>query len=666
MGHPEGRISRPMGKEQRPLRSGLCGVYGWHAPCTIQVYAAGELLPHTSAKREAMDEVQNIPKLSEDHIVSDSLRVIARFTRVRRAHLAFLNQDWGKMKTIFSWPEGAGDGDSGEQGSMAAAPDLWMQSGWWVQQLRQKNFLKFSNLRGLPAEVQADVDRLHGEGVEAFSLMAVYDGKRLAGILRLDNPPRDHAMHGADVDLLQIASTLILQVVRASVDLSALRSDNARLSFGYWHDERTGLPNRLMFAERLREVFLRKGRVFGVLLVDLECFSLIQHRYGNDISQRLFQMALDRIQAGLRASDYTARLDDDRIGILLVDLFEHDYAQAVAQRILDVFRTPFRLNGKDIGLTACIGAAFPDPGVTLPEVVLQEAEIALRQARRSGKERFMAFDEAMRKRLVERLELENDLRGSLTMDHLVLHYQPITSLETSGVIGFEALVRWKHPTRGLIWPIEFIRLSEDTGLIIPLGEWVLREACRQMRVWQETFRTDPPLVVSVNISALQLEQGDFPLRLADILADTGLPAKCLRLEITESVVVENSCEMLACLDQLRAMGVQLYIDDFGTGYSSLGYLDSLPADAIKIDRTFVNNLGRVKTSHGVIQAIIQLAHELNIGVVAEGVETSEQHAALKNLHCEFAQGFYVSEPLESNDVEKFIRRGDFGPVVSAG
>lgn len=616
-----------------------------------------------------MDYQNQFMKPLDEHIVADSLRVIARFSQSQRAHLAFFYQDWRKMRTVYSWPENE-RGDAletvdgglsitthvGAGGSPAdAGTDLWMQSGWWVQRLREKNYVRYENFEGLPEEVEDDVRRLKQDGVESMDLMTIYDGKRLAGILRLDNPRPGRELTGMDVDLLQIASSLIMQIVRASAGLSVLRNEGSIGDFGFLQDEATGLPNRLHFLEQLREVFRYRGRLFAVLLVELDCFSLIEHRYGKDTSQRLFEMALERIRAGLRTSDFVARLEDDQIGILLVDLFEHNYAETVANRILNVFHTPFRVNGKDIGITASIGAAFPEPQDILAEVTLQQAVMALRQARRSFKTRYLAFDAVMRQRLLERLELENDLRGSLERGQLLLHYQPITSMETGKTIGFEALVRWQHPTRGLIWPMEFIRLSEDTGLIVPLGQWVLREACRQMRIWQETFRSETPLVISVNISATQLENSDFPGQVAQILEETGLPAQSLRLEITESVAVDSSCGKIDNLEKLRAMGVQLYIDDFGTGYSSLGYLDILPADAIKIDRTFVNNLGRVKTSHGVIQAIIQMAHELNINVVAEGVETFEQHDELRRLRCEYVQGFFVSHPLESGQVEGFIR-----------
>jgi diguanylate cyclase (GGDEF)-like protein len=617
-----------------------------------------------------MDQQSETSIMVDDQIVADSLRVIARFTRSLRVHLAFLHQDWRRMRTIYTWPdpeiggfqaaqvEGTKHTGPASKGSVLIqklGPDLWMQSGWWLQQLRQVRYIHYEDIDALPPEVRLDVLRLKAEGVDSIGILAVFDGKRLAGILRLDNPRPDRLLNGMDVDLLQIASTLILQVVRATVDLKDLRSEKGWTNNDLWHDEHTDRPTRLLLLELFKEVSRHRGQLYAVMLVELDCFSLIEQRYGKEVGQRLFQMVLERIHAGLRAADKVVRLEDDQICILLVDFFEHDYAETVAQRVLEVFHTPFRINGKNVGMTACIGAAFPGMQDAVAEVILQEAEIALRQARRSGNTRFMAFDDNMRERLLNRLELEHDLRGSLEQGNLLLHYQPITALDSGKLVGFEALVRWNHPTRGLIWPIEFIRLSEDTGLIVPLGLWVLREACQQMRAWQESFRADPPLVISVNISARQLEKPDFPDQVAQILSDTGLQPNCLRLEITENVVVENSCDMLSCLQKLRELGAHLYIDDFGTGYSSLGYLDSLPADAIKIDRSFVNNLGRAKSSLGVIQAILQLARELNIDVVAEGVETSEQHEELKRLHCKFAQGFYVSQPLGQIAAEAYIR-----------
>ncbi len=596
---------------------------------------------------------QNLNEIDEQ-IVVDSLKVIARFSCSRRALLAFLNHDWRKMRGVFAWPENPNQSNGADD--RKKQPDLWMQSGWWIQQLRQKQFLRFYSLSELPDEVEIDLVRLREEAVQALCLMAVFDGKRLAGVLRLDNPQADRNLGNVEVDLIQMASTLILQVVRASENLKEMRKDaffpvNTPLRL-----DRVPAANRIKFTQDVQEAFQQKGQLFSILLIEVDGLSLIQHRYGLDVSSRMMHTTLERIRAGLRTSDLVSLLEDDLIGILLVDLFERSYTDTVARRILQVFNTPFRINGKDIGLTASIGASYPLSGDLQAESLLREAEIALNQARRTGKERYLAFNEEMRARLLGRMELENDLRGSLKHGHLILHYQPITTMEDGRLIGFEALVRWQHPTRGLIWPADFIQLSEDTGLILPLGEWVLREACRQMNVWQKAFRTNPSLVISVNISVMQLEQRDFPATVGRILAETGLPANTLRLEITESVLAKDGSQLAAGLSQLHEMGVQLYIDDFGTGYSSLSYLDSLPADAIKIDRSFVSNMTSGRYGSGVVQAIIQMARDLKIDVVAEGVETLEQKIELKRLNCGFYQGYLISEPLASQDVSLYIRR----------
>lgn len=581
---------------------------------------------------------------SQDELIAECLKVITRYTQAERTYLQFFIQDWPYDQTVFASPP------------QPVSRIVRIDDPWWTRQLRGGSILRIESLQSLPPEVEPEGRLLVERGTRNLTLLPVYDGKRMAGILRLENTPANQVLDSTHIELIQIACQLILRVLRTNEELAELKREKSRLAYENWHDERTGLPNRSQFVERLRRAFDRRGRLFAVLVFSFDYFQLIQQRFGFEAGDQMLTAALGRIQSGLRAGDLLARLNDDQFAILLEDVFERGYAEQVAQRILERISRPFLIGDQDVTVTASIGFSMRNTNQKQPETILQEALIAMSQSRRLGRGRFLCFSDGMRDRLIEKMEVENDLRSSIDNQQLILHYQPITEMDTGRIIGFEALVRWQHPARGLVWPLDFIHLSEETGLILPLGRWVLREACRQLKGWQEVYRFDPPLMISVNISARQLSQPDFGQQVENILYETGLPAKSLRLEITESIVIENSCSMMAVLDYLRNLGVQLYIDDFGTGYSSLGYLDCLPVDAIKIDRSFVSNMSKARSSMGVVQAIIQLAHDLNLVVVAEGVETPEQHNELKRMHCEFAQGFFVSEPLEPSGVEDFISR----------
>ncbi|MBI4928508.1 MAG: EAL domain-containing protein [Anaerolineae bacterium] len=508
------------------------------------------------------------------------------------------------------------------------------------------------NAIALPDEVADDRSALISRGIQTLALFPLYDGNRLTGSIRVDNPDSTLNLPPVQFELVQVAGQLAVRMVRAERDLSEQMRRSNRLAYQNSHDQQTGLPNQQLFLDSARSIFAKGRRPFAILLVDLDYYPLLSDRLAEE-STDLVQQVVTNLHTCVRADDMIARLGEDRFGILLKDVEETSFVETVAQRILERLRHPFTHDGRAVTITTVVGAALRNGHQQNAELVLQEACIAVIQARQNCPGRFLMFDYSMRDQLLQRMEMESELRTSLEHAQLLLHYQPISELKTGRLIGFEALVRWQHPQRGLIWPNEFIQLSEETGLIIPLGLWVLREACRQMRLWQDHFPIDPPLMISVNISPRQLNP-DFYRQVANILAETSLPPTCLRLEMTESSIVRSDCEMVQALDNLRRLGVQLYIDDFGTGYSSLGYLDSLPVDAIKIDRSFVNNLGRAKSTTGVVQAIITLAHELDIDVVAEGVETFEQHSVLKHLNCEFMQGFFISEPLDIPGVERYI------------
>jgi EAL domain-containing protein (putative c-di-GMP-specific phosphodiesterase class I) len=348
------------------------------------------------------------------------------------------------------------------------------------------------------------------------------------------------------------------------------------------------------------------------------------------------------------------RLGGDEFIILLDDIKHASDATRVAERIGKELMSPFNITGQEVFTTASIGIALSTTGYERPEALLQDADTALNRAKMLGKARYEIFDAKMRASTVARLQLEAELRRAIERQEFQNYYQPIISLDTGRIKGFEALVRWQHPTRGLVSPAEFIPIAEETGLIFPLGQQVLREACRQMYIWQARFFDSQPLIISVNISRRQFTQPDLIDQVIQILRETSLPAASLTLEITEGMVMADPASTVSQLSQLRSLGVKLSIDDFGTGYSSLSCLHRFPLDTLKIDRAFVCRMRVDEESRGIVQTILTLAHNLGLDVTAEGVETVEQLDLLRKLGCEHGQGYYFSKPVDAESAAKLV------------
>jgi diguanylate cyclase (GGDEF)-like protein len=387
-----------------------------------------------------------------------------------------------------------------------------------------------------------------------------------------------------------------------------------------------------------------------VLFLDLDRFKHVNDSLGHVAGDRLLVAMARRLESILRPGDTVARLGGDEFAIL-VDIAREPDTERVAERIHKEFSVPFNVDGHELLATVSIGIACVSAEYGRPEDLLRDADIAMYQAKSEGRAGFRVFDSSMHSRAAALLKLESDLSQALTRDELRLHYQPVMALANDRVVGFEALLRWQHPERGLILPGEIISVAEDTGLIVPIGEWVLREACRQMVVWQADHQVARAMSMSINMSSKQLMQEDMVEVIVRALGDSGLDPTCLRLELTESVLMDNADSAVAKLSQLRTLGVQVYIDDFGTGYSSLSYLQRLPVDTLKIDRTFISQLGLQAESIEIVSAIITLARNLGMSVAAEGVETAEQAEGLRALDCEFGQGYYFHRPLEGSAVE---------------
>ncbi|MEM8720488.1 MAG: diguanylate cyclase [Cyanobacteria bacterium P01_G01_bin.39] len=424
------------------------------------------------------------------------------------------------------------------------------------------------------------------------------------------------------------------------------------------YDRLTGLPNYDFLLEHIEQEIKfcasRIGYEFVILFVDVNRFKLINSSLGRILGDCLLIAISERLQSCLRSQDLIARMGNDEFAILLSNVEQIRYATNVAERIYRELGIPFDLAGYEVFIEASIGIAIGNKEYQKPEDLLRDAELAVSDAKRQNKSPYQIFNQAMRGKALTLLQLENDLRRAIKRQEFILHYQPIISLRNNKIKGFEVLVRWQHPEKGTISPGEFIGLAEDTGLIIPLGFWVLQQACKQMYDWQIKFKSLDNWKVSVNISSKQLSLANFVTQVKQILQQTGLAPHNLKLEITESSLVEDTKHTISILKELKSLGIEFSLDDFGTGYSSLSYLHQFPFDTIKIDRSFVNSVGDNIEKLGIVRAIVTLAHNLGMDTIAEGIETVTQLAQLKALKCEYGQGFYLSKPLDKKILEDLI------------
>lgn len=441
-------------------------------------------------------------------------------------------------------------------------------------------------------------------------------------------------------------------------DITERKQAEEQLLHDAFHDALTGLPNRALFMDRLSQAVERVKRhpdcSFGVIFLDLDRFKVINDSLGHMVGDRLLVEVSRRLEGCVRAGDTLARLGGDEFTIILDGVDEVADASAMADRIQDQLRRPFNLNNQEVQISASIGIALSTLNYEKPEDILRDTNIAMHRAKSAGKARYQVFDATMHFHALELLRLETDLRRTAEREEYCVHYQPLVSLKTGQLTGFEALVRWQHPERGFVYPEEFIPVAEETGLIIALDRWVLREACHQVRLWQKQFPEQQSLTISVNFSAKQFAQPDLLDHIKHVLKETGLDAGCLKLEITESVIMSSAESVTTMLSQLKALGIEIYLDDFGTGYSSLSYLHRFPIHVLKIDRSFVSRIGPDGENAEIARAIITMAHSLGMKVVAEGIETESQFAELKALSCQYGQGNLFSRPVEALTAEKLL------------
>jgi diguanylate cyclase (GGDEF)-like protein len=508
-------------------------------------------------------------------------------------------------------------------------------------------------------------------GMKSFLILPVLLKEKLAAIITLGHSTRQN--YNPD-DLLHICQ-LVDQV---AVALSNSRMVEQIHVLAYY-DGLTGLPNRLMFKEqlnRLLEFAKRRNQLVAILFLDLDNFKHINDTLGHDLGDKLLRAVTDRLIKWIRSSDYpsranvespiVSRLGGDEFTLYLADIGQVQDAAGVAQRILDVLSKPFMLDTYEVFITASVGiTVFPLDGED-EDTLLKNADTAMYHAKDQGRNNYQFFTQSMNTAVTKRLSLENDLRKALERQEFVLYYQPQLDLRTGKVLGTEALIRWLHPDRGLILPTEFIPLSEETGLVVPIGQWALQAACAQNKALQAAGF--PPMRVSANLSGRQILDPQLPQIVARILKDTGLNPKYLEVELTESILMKNKKTVLNTLHELREMGIRLSLDDFGTGYSSLSYLNIFPVDALKIDKSFVDNIPTNADNVALIRAIIAMAHSLKLKVLAEGVEAEQQLLFLREEGCDEVQGHLFSPAVPIEALEKLLRQGKLllnrpGPIV---
>jgi diguanylate cyclase (GGDEF)-like protein/PAS domain S-box-containing protein len=447
-----------------------------------------------------------------------------------------------------------------------------------------------------------------------------------------------------------------------SRDITQRKQAEEQLERQAFYDPLTDLPNRALFRNRLQHIIHRTRRaqgklLFAVLYLDLDRFKGVNDSLGHQAGDELLVGIARRLEQCVRPTDTLARLGGDEFTVLLEDIGCEADATRVAERIHAELAAPLKVRGHEVFTSVSVGIALSSVGYESPEDMLRDADTAMYRAKAGGRARHQVFVGDMHRRAVSSLQLETDLRRALERGEILPYYQPIVDLETGAVLGFEALARWRHPSRGMISPELFVPIAEETGLVGAIGDWMLTEACRQVREWQRKYPRPCALGISVNLSTRQLSQGSITAEVERVLGATGLDPSSLTLEITESALIHNLEAGAGVLERLHDMSVGLHLDDFGTGYSSLAYLPTLPVDALKVDRSFVSRMDGAPPQAAIVKAIVSLAHNLGMEVVAEGVETRAQAEALRALHCRRAQGFLLSKPLPAAKAERLVVGG---------
>jgi diguanylate cyclase (GGDEF)-like protein/PAS domain S-box-containing protein len=449
-----------------------------------------------------------------------------------------------------------------------------------------------------------------------------------------------------------------IRVAGSQTDITKRKQAEEQLRHDSMHDALTGLPNRSLFMDRLSQMLERTKRhaqpPFAVLFLDLDRFKIINDSLGHLVGDMLLKVIAQRLTEGMRQGDTVARLGGDEFAVLLTELPNANTAVDVADRIQHAVGEPFKLDTHEVFTTASIGIAVSSSGYNSADDMVRDADIAMYRAKLLGKARAVVFDHDMHAHVLSRLQIENDLRRGIEREEFAVFYQPLVSLHNGKICGFEALLRWNHPEHGMVPPAGFLSIAEEAGLIVPIGAWLLQEACRQIAVWQKRYPQYAPLSISVNLSGTQVMYPQLVTQVAQVLRETGLCPQQMALEITEGVILDRDGMVTATLKSLRELGTQLHLDDFGTGYASLISLHDLPISAVKIDRTFVSTMDEAPKNSAIVRAIVALSQNLGLEVIAEGVETATHLAALHTIGCDYGQGYYFSKPQDAASAEALL------------
>ena len=446
----------------------------------------------------------------------------------------------------------------------------------------------------------------------------------------------------------------------SQTDVTERKSHEEQMIHDALHDSLTSIPNRTLLLDRIRQSLVRRKRYpktsFAVIFIDLDRFRLVNESLGHIHGDELLKLISERLKESIPMGDTVARLGGDEFSMLIQDIVHVKDAENIAKDIQHSFSKPFSLGDREVFASASMGIAHSDNDYKTPEEILRDSELAMYRAKRDGKAQSIVFEKRFRQSTLSPIDLDTDLRRALDRDEMELHYQPIISMRDRRISGFDALLRWSHRSRGAISPNEFIPLAEETGLIYDLGQWVLRKACEQIAGWNNDKSKEEQLEISINLSGRQFSDPNLVVGIVENIEKSGFNAEFLKIEITESALMENAQRSVSMLNQLKDLNIKVCVDDFGTGYSSLSYLHTFPIDTLKIDRSFVHDMSRNFRNMEIIRTIIMLAHNLKLDVIAEGVETAEQYAQLSALGCQFAQGFYFSRPVNSSDAALLIQQ----------
>jgi diguanylate cyclase (GGDEF)-like protein/PAS domain S-box-containing protein len=526
--------------------------------------------------------------------------------------------------------------------------------GWSEEQLRGFNW----------TNPKVQILKVDGNPLDPKELpmnVALATGRRVPGlVMGLERPvDGDWAWVTCSAHPRLDAHGSVVEVICTLEDATRRQSAETELAVQTFRDRLTGLPNRTLFMERLSQAIRRsdrRGLFSAVLYLDLDRFKVVNDSLGHEAGDLLLMQVAKRLTGCIRPEDTVARLGGDEFVVLFEDIRSVNEGVSVADCIAQSHGQPFQVQDRDVFITCSMGIALSSDGETQPSDLVRDAEVAMYRAKAKGECSIEVFDPSMNVQALARLQLESDLRLGLERCEFVLYYQPVVGLHGGVIEGWEALVRWQHPERGLVPPLDFIPLAEETGLIVPLGKWVIEEACRQAGRWAQAFPAPLPRVMNVNLSARQFSRAELIADVRGALDRSGLDPRCLKLELTESAMMRDPLASLEIMKTFQAMDVHLVVDDFGTGYSSLSYLKRFPVESLKIDKTFVDSLGKDPENTAIVTAIVSLARSLGMKVIAEGIETEDQMVYLQGLNCDQGQGYHFSRPLPAAAAEAIMAR----------